>query len=1060
MRMRFVALFIFISAAFTWSAVTLVARADAFAFYAITLYTQSDDSGDMASQQATFQNTWITSESLGALILGKNSLSITFTMKDPNANNAYGTPTGVAMGTCSTCKDLQKYLFTDADRTLLSDGAFHTFAVQTEATTYDDADGTVPIYITFFGLSQYFNSTHLKSNLAGTIPTLVIETAPFPPPVDTVPAEFIAAYAQSDKTAVMTNPQTTFQNAFVDSASLGNLNLGQGELYLTFMIKDPNASNAYGQPAGVCLQEASSTGCASPLQKYLFTDADRTLLADGGFHIFTVKTGTTTGAYADGTRSMSVGFFGLSQYQYQTKIKSNAAQTIPYLTIQMAQLPDPCTAAGNCVSNVLFLPGIKGSHLYRPKDACDASLSTCEDRLWEPGLDEGIFASLLRAAGNDDVRDLFLDADGASVRDDIYVKEKDILDSVGGKDFYASFIADMDALKAGGTIADWEPIAYDWRLSLADIVEKGKKTGDRISYLKATSTPYIEQELRRLATSSKTGKVTIVAHSNGGLVAKTLMERLGASEAAALVDNLIFVGVPQSGAPRAMGSLLYGTGEGLPWEHFDFLVSKAVAREFSERSPMAYHLLPSAQYFSDVNDTAHAVGAFAGTNGFAEERTAYGSVLDTVSELYDFLLAREGGREKPASSNVSDANVLNETLIDYARDTHTIADAWLPPSGITLYQIAGWGVDTIAGLRFTELPPATAGPYAATHRSIFAPTFVEDGDGVVPVPSALMTSTSSPNVKRYWINLFDYNDDTNTNRTHSSLFEIQPLQDFIKNIIKNNTSTLPAYISTSQPSTITANKKLVFILHSPLTLQLKDSSGNTTGLSDDDSVTQNIPGVTYGEFGEVKYIIAPEGNYTLNMNGQATGAFSLEMQGMSGNDIVSSAIIANVPTTASTMASLSINGGLNTVSSLVVNVNGDGSNIITISPILGETVAYEPPAPSTSAPAQVASSAGGGGSRGIVSIPVTITATTTIDTLATTTEQIATSTPIIETSNKPIQTKKKTPAPITLPKKAEMSIAQTASVYNAVSQQPLFARLGRAVYNGIHGLWLALKNLF
>ncbi|MEK7553772.1 MAG: hypothetical protein AAB517_00220, partial [Patescibacteria group bacterium] len=136
-----------------------------------------------------------------------------------------------------------------------------------------------------------------------------------------------------------------------------------------------------------------------------------------------------------------------------------------------------CTA--NCNSNVLFLPGIKGSHLYRPKDGCDADLSACEDRLWEPGLDEGIFASLLRGAGNDDVRDLFLDANGASARSDIYVKEKDVLDSVGGKDFYASFISDMDELKANETITDWEPIAYDWRLSLADIVEKGKKTGSR-----------------------------------------------------------------------------------------------------------------------------------------------------------------------------------------------------------------------------------------------------------------------------------------------------------------------------------------------------------------------------------------------------------------------------------------------------------------------------------------------------------------------------------------------------------------------------------------------------
>lgn len=730
------------------------------------------------------------------------------------------------------------------------------------------------------------------------------------------------------------------------------------------------------------------------------------------------------------------------------------------------------TCATNCNSNVLFLPGIKGSHLYRPKDGCDINLSACEDRLWEPGLDEGIFASLLRGAGNDDVRDLFLNAQGASTRSDIYVKEKDVLGSVGGKDFYASFIIDMDALKTGGTLADWEPVAYDWRLSLADIVGKGKKTGERISYLEATSTPYIEQELRRLAVSSKTGKVTIVAHSNGGLVAKALLNRLGSETSKSLVDDIIFVGVPQSGAPRAVGSLLYGTGEGLPLESFDFLLSKTVAREFSENSPMAYHLLPSAQYFTDVNDSSHAVGEFTGAGGFAKERVAYGSTLDTASELYDFILAREGGREKPATNDVSEANVLNESLIDYARDTHSTYDAWLPPAEITLYQIAGWGVDTVAGLRFTELPMATAGPFAATHKTMFSPTFVEDGDGVVPIPSALMTSTSSPNVKRYWMDLDAYRKFTSIKRNHKDIFEVPSIEEFIKNIIKNSTSTLPAYISESQPSFITASKKLVFILHSPLTLQLTDSSGNTSGLSDDDTVTQNISGATYGEFGEVKYIIAPEGNYTLNMDGQATGTFTLEMQEMTGNTVTASSTIANVPTTANTLASITISGGINTASALAVDEDGDGVTDIRITPEEGETVNYEPPAPEPEPEPTVSSSGGGsgGGWESIVTVvPIIIPTTTNI--IATSTpviQTVATSTPEVIASTTVVKAKKKPSVPAVAvnnsqeaetPKKVE-NIPQTASVYDAVSQQFVLKRLGAMVYNGIHSLWLSLMRFF
>lgn len=1050
MRIRYVA-FSFVLCTLFWSA---PAHAQT-----VTLYSQLDDSGEMLSPQATFQNTFITSASLGNLALGKDSLSITFTMKDPNASNASGQPAGVVIGTCATCQDLQKYLFTNADRTLLADGAFHTFTVQTGTTTLGIADGETPIYITFFGLSQYHNSTHLKSNAAQTIPYLIIEGVQPPPPVvPQAPEGSIAVYEQGDNTGAMTNPQQTFLNAYIDSASLGNVNVGQGKLYITFTMKDPNASNAIGTPTGICLQEASSTNCGAPLQMYRFTDSDRALLADQAFHTFMVETGTTTSTYADGTRPVSIGFFGLSQYQFGTKIKSNADATIPYLIIKKEPPPDPCATPGACVSNVLFLPGIKGSHLYRPKDGCDASISSCEDRLWEPGLDEGIFSSLLRGAGNDDVRDLFLNAQGASARSDIYVKEKDILDSVSGKNFYSSFIADMDALKADGTIIDWEPIAYDWRLSLSDIVEKGKKTGDRISYLEATSTPYIEQELRRLAASSKTGKVTIIAHSNGGLVSKSLMERLGVSESSALIDNLIFVGVPQSGAPRAVGSLLYGAGEGLPFERFDFLMSKAVAREFSEHSPMAYHLLPSAQYFADANDPSHAVGAFDGTAGFEKERAAYGSTLDTADELYDFLLAREGGREKPATDEVLDANILGETFIDYARATHTVADAWLPPSGVTLYQIAGWGIDTVAGLRFTSLPPTIAGPYAALHRSMFSPTFVEDGDGVIPVPSALMTSTSSPNVKRYWVNLKSFG--PQANRKHGDLLEIADIREFIRNILEN-TESYPSTLLDHQPANAELNKKLIFILHSPLTLQLQDSAGNTTGLSGDDSVTQNIPDATYGEFGDVQYIIAPEGNYTLSMNGQASGTFSLEMQGMSGNEIISSTLITNVPTTASTLASLTVSGGLDTVSALTVDQNGDGTSVLTITPQIGETVTYEPPAPEP-----VVSSSGGGAV--IFSIPVPV-ATTSTEAFATATsviesvleiEPIATDTPATVASARPLQTRQKSPAPaFEPPKKVDVNILQTASVYNA-SQQPVLKKLGSTVYNGLHRLWRGLKVIF
>ncbi len=1052
MRARHVALF-FLSAAFAWA---MPAYAET-----VTLYSQPDDSGEMVSQQPMYANTWISSASLGTLFLGKDNLSITFTMKDPNASTLSHLPSGgVALGTCPTCQDLQKYYFTDTDRALLMDGSFHTFTVQTGTTTLGTADGETPIYIRFFGLSQYYQGTHLKSNAAGTIPYLSIEAAslPTPPLIPQAPSESVTIYTQSDKTAVMTNPQPTYQNSYIDSASLGNLPLGQGEVYLTFTMKDPRANNVYHQPRGICIEPAGASGCSSGMQKYYFTDADRALLADQAFHTFMVETGTTTSTYADGTHSVAIGFFGLSQYQYGTQIKSNAEKTIPFLTIQIPPPPDPCAAPGACASNVLFLPGIEGSRLYRPADGCDPATSECEGHtLWEPG-------------GDGDLADLALDDAGKSTRADVYTKENDIIASASAfgvtKTFYENLVAQMNVLKTGGTMVDWKPIAYDWRLSLPDLLEGGVERDGKIFYAEATRTPYVEQTLRALAASSKTGKVSIVAHSNGGLVAKALIEKLGPAAAEDLIDNVIFVGVPQSGAPQAVGGLLFGYGQALPRDDCSqlFLVgslcsslaSRAAARSLAERAPMAYHLLPSDAYFSSAQDPMRAVASFAGAHEYQEEQRAYGTTIDNFSELSDFLQAKEGGRASPAPGETASPGILSGSLLDYARDEHDTLDSWVPPAGITLYQIAGWGVDTISGIDFYE-NQKLFGLLGTTPK--YRPIFVEDGDGVVPVPSALLTSTSTENVKRYWLDL------ANSSIKHGDIFENTDLRTFLGNILTNNSSSLPSTISTTAPITSSA-KKLTFYLHSPLTLQLEDSSGNVTGLAEDGSISQDIPGATYGEFGDVKYLIVPGGDqYQLTMHGQDSGTFSLDLQESFAGVITASTTIANVPTTASTLASLTISGGLETASPLTVDENGDGGNVITITSIGGETVNYEPPVsepePATSS---TGGSGGGGGQAKVVSIQVIESITTASTTVSTNSPQVtiqtaATSTPAEIAVAKPLQAKKKAIAAAAPSKKTSIPILQTASVY-AASQQPFFTQIGRTVYNGLYGFWLALKRFF
>ena len=383
------------------------------------------------------------------------------------------------------------------------------------------------------------------------------------------------------------------------------------------------------------------------------------------------------------------------------------------------------------------------------------------------------------------------------------------------------------------------------------------------------------------------------------------------------------VGVPQTGAPADIGATLVGYAAGI-YQYTIPIVSDAAARALAQNSPMAYHLLPSEDYLeSTMGDSAHPVIRFSGA-GYAKEKAAYGSTIANRVALDDFLVASS----------------LNPALIAYANSQHAALDYWTPPAGIEVDQIAGWGVDTVAGIDFYTPPPVSIASILDPVRA-YRPIFTEDGDGTVTVPSAIMMA-SSTDVKRYWADLDSYYKATKIRRSHKDLFEIPSLQDFIKYIIGNNTSILPSYIVSSQPAPLVNNKELTFFLHSPLTLQLRDSLGNVTGLATDDSVTQNIPGSTYGEFGEVKYVTVPGGRaYQLTMHGQASGTFSLDTQETSGGVVTTSSTIAGVPTTASTIVSMDIPPDISTPSPMTIDKNGDGTIDAVITPKLGSTVIFD-----------------------------------------------------------------------------------------------------------------------
>lgn len=574
-------------------------------------------------------------------------------------------------------------------------------------------------------------------------------------------------------------------------------------------------------------------------------------------------------------------------------------------------------------SNVLFLPGLEASRLYDG-----------DNQLWEPNR-------------NTDAEKLYLDEDGKSLNADIFTSE--IIDEVNispilQKNIYKSFESDLKKWKNEDKIINDYAIApYDWRLSLGDILNSGIKTGNNISYNQSTENPYIIQELKRLAETSKSGRVTIIAHSNGGLLTKALVNKLG-TEAADLIDKIIFVAAPQSGTPQAIGGLLHGYDQGLPYDWFYPFLSPKTARKLAENMPSAYNLLPSKAYFNgDGSETDTPVISFKDgtlTQSFIEK---YGHEIKEFDKLQDFLSDDEN-KVSADSNNTEQPSILNHDLIDYGKNTHeAIDDDWELPPSISVYQIAGFGEETLGKIKYwtgTEcILPVNGYCLKYQDKLQYTPNMVIDGDGTVVAPSALAMSDDNENVKRYWVDLDDYNDVFTLEREHADILEVPELRNFIKNnILTQSTENLPDYISNSKPSN-NSEKRLQYILHSPLALSVHAGAENEIS-----ALASTIPDARYKRFGEVQYISIPADiSHTVILDGTDQGSFTLEMQEAEGDNIVATAVFAGIPSSSDTKVTMNvIDGTIQSASPLEIDYDGDNTVDFSLEPKVGETVSLHP----------------------------------------------------------------------------------------------------------------------
>ncbi len=560
-------------------------------------------------------------------------------------------------------------------------------------------------------------------------------------------------------------------------------------------------------------------------------------------------------------------------------------------------------------SSILFLPGIMGSRLYEQGQQCG-----------DFGQEQERWYSITDC----EQERLFLDEQGNS-KNDIYTKFQDdaIAQTVsylgaGRESLYKSFIENMSALE-NKEFSEFKPFPYDWRLRLDQQLQTVKNENNEIRYDGSISyrDGLLYQLLSSMARLSYNGKVTIVAHSNGGLVAKTLMQRLQSENdpLAAKIDNIILIGSPQVGTPDAVTGILQGSEIGS-----GYVVSQEVARQLLNDAPFAYHLLPNQQYFDGTGVSVETpVIVFDEGTTTKEFRDRYDADIDSFAELKTFI-GGASGRAKPALDDLYHPEVGNDTLLTYAEDTASRLASWNPGS-TKVYQLIGTGMWTPKTLRYfsgevcVAWVPETGACTRYKPQLMHENYFTRDGDGTVVTPSAAAMAEGT-NVSRVWLNLYDYNDENRSNIVHRNMMEIDEVSAFVRNIASGSVAGTYRYIGNTNQTTIDEHH-LVYRLHSPLDMFVTSDIGTLS------SSTNTIPGAMYRKIGETQYLILPADiqGAVLHLLGLSTGSFTLAVEDWQGDTVTPLRDYRAIPTATSTRVLLDV---ASSEQSLQIDLDGDG----------------------------------------------------------------------------------------------------------------------------------------
>ncbi len=417
-------------------------------------------------------------------------------------------------------------------------------------------------------------------------------------------------------------------------------------------------------------------------------------------------------------------------------------------------------------------------------------------------------------------------------------QSKGIIKKTAQSDLWNNFLLHLDSenLILG---KDVFLFGYDWRQDIDSLAWRG------VSSTTKTLAEYVNEV--RVKTGSE--KVDIVAHSMGGLLAKSYLNHFG--EENNNVRKFIDVATPHFGAPYAPKALLFG--DNLDTKIIGLnAVSPMSIKTISQNFPSIYALIPSKNYYDD----------------------RYTDYTHVIRDLLDIDNNQVTGELNYAGTkNLLQNTGRNRGLLESAEKLHDTLDTLDPKNYVEeVVNIVGCGRPTLGNISIRN--KKENGEYE------YDLAFI-DGDGTVPLKSAEAISAGAV----YYIKEAE----------HATMPSRNGVKELVGNILTNSEIGILGGVSTSTASCGIPKGKVVSV-HSPVDIHIYDELGRHSGPDKKGDIQNDIPGIAYETIEDNKFVFIPdEGEYEIKMIGTNEGTFNVRVNDVEDGETIKTDYFYSLP---------------------------------------------------------------------------------------------------------------------------------------------------------------------